>query len=83
LLEGEIISLSNDAISDENHGLVYLKRVLLNETQIMVNNKLVNLSPGMSVSVEVKTGQRRIIEYFQLKGTLPFNLAFVYNLIHA
>ena len=68
MLEGEIISLSNDAISDENHGLVYLKRVLLNETQIMVNNKLVNLSPGMSVSVEVKTGQRRIIEYFLIKG---------------
>ena len=64
LLEGEITNLSNDAISDENLGLVYLTRVLLKETQMMVNNKLVNLSPGMSVSVEVKTGQRRIIEYF-------------------
>lgn len=64
LLEGEITNLSNDAISDENLGLVYLTRVLLKETQMMINNKLVNLSPGMSVSVEVKTGQRRIIEYF-------------------
>ena len=64
MLEGEITNLSNDAISDESLGLVYLTRVLLNETQMMVNNKLVNLSPGMSVSVEVKTGQRRIIEYF-------------------
>lgn len=64
LLEGEITNLSNDAISDENLGLVYLTRVLLNETQMMVNDKLVNLSPGMSVTVEIKTGQRRIIEYF-------------------
>ena len=64
LLEGEITNLSNDAISDENLGLVYLTRVLLTETKMMVNNKLVNLSPGMSVTVEVKTGQRRIIEYF-------------------
>lgn len=64
LLEGEITNLSNDAISDENLGLVHLTRVLLNETQIMVNDKLVKLSPGMSVTVEVKIGQRRIIEYF-------------------
>lgn len=64
LLEGHITNLSNDAISDENLGLVYVTRVLLKETQMMVNNKMVNLSPGMSVTVEVKIGKRRIIEYF-------------------
>jgi hemolysin D len=28
-----------------------------------VEDKLVNLGPGMAVTVEVKTGSRRIIEY--------------------
>jgi hemolysin D len=28
-----------------------------------VEGKLVNLGPGMSVTVEVKTGTRRVIEY--------------------
>jgi hemolysin D len=30
---------------------------------IQVDGKPVNLSPGMAVTVEIKTGQRRIIEY--------------------
>jgi hemolysin D len=29
-----------------------------------VENKIVRLSPGMAVTVEVKTGTRRVIEYF-------------------
>jgi hemolysin D len=64
MIEGEIIDLSNDAISDENLGLVYLCRVLLKKTKMQIKNKWVNLSPGMSVMVEIKTGQRRIIDYF-------------------
>ena len=31
---------------------------------IQVENKTVHLSPGMAVTVEVKTGKRRVIEYF-------------------
>lgn len=30
---------------------------------IQVEGKQVRLSPGMAVTVEIKTGQRRIIEY--------------------
>jgi len=29
-----------------------------------LENKTVRLSPGMAVTVEVKTGKRRVIEYF-------------------
>jgi hemolysin D len=32
-------------------------------TQMQVENKLVNLSPGMAVTVEIKTGSRTIISY--------------------
>jgi len=30
---------------------------------MQVGDKLVNLSPGMAVTVEIKTGSRRIISY--------------------
>ena len=63
-IDAQIISISHDAISDENLGLVYMAKVLIKESQMEINNKLVNLSPGMSVTVEVKTGKRRVIEYF-------------------
>jgi hemolysin D len=41
----------------------YVARVSLDRTQMQVDNKLVNLSPGMAVTVEIKTGSRRIISY--------------------
>jgi hemolysin D len=31
---------------------------------MQVEDKWVNLSPGMAVSVEIKTGTRRVMEYF-------------------
>ena len=48
---------------DENLGLIYTSRVLLKQSAIQVGEKLINLSPGMAVTVEVKTGKRRLIEY--------------------
>jgi hemolysin D len=41
----------------------YAARVSLDRTQMQVDDKLVNLSPGMAVTVEIKTGSRRIISY--------------------
>jgi hemolysin D len=43
--------------------LMYAARVSLDRTQMLIEDKLVNLSPGMAVTVEVKTGARRIISY--------------------
>jgi hemolysin D len=37
--------------------------VLLNDAAIQVGDRLVRLTPGMAVTVEVKTGTRRLIEY--------------------
>jgi hemolysin D len=41
----------------------YAARVSLDRTQMQVDDRLVNMSPGMAVTVEVKTGTRRIISY--------------------
>lgn len=62
-IDAEIEDLSNDAVSNEQLGLVYATRVLLKNSVISVENRPVNLTPGMAVTVEVKTGQRRIVEF--------------------
>lgn len=43
--------------------LLYAARVSLDRTQMQIEGKLVNLTPGMAVTVEIKTGSRRVIEY--------------------
>jgi len=63
-LHGKITQVSSDAIQDEKLGLIYSTRVKLFKDTIRVENKRVRLSPGMAVTVEVKTGTRRVIEYF-------------------
>ena len=55
--------VSHDAIEDEKRGLIYATRVALDKNSIVVDGKLLPLSAGMSVNVEIKTGTRRVIEY--------------------
>jgi hemolysin D len=43
--------------------LIYAARVSLDRTQMDVEDKRVNLSPGMAVTIEIKTGSRSIISY--------------------
>ncbi|MBL1321723.1 MAG: hypothetical protein COA63_011785 [Methylophaga sp.] len=50
--------------ADEQLGWIYKAEVTMAKMDIQVKNKLVKLSPGMTVAVEIKIGQRRLIEYF-------------------
>jgi hemolysin D len=43
--------------------LVYAARVSLDEHQLKAGDRIVELGPGMAVTVEMKTGSRRIISY--------------------
>jgi hemolysin D len=43
--------------------LVYATRVSLDQKQLKVDGRPVELGPGMAATVEVKTGKRRIISY--------------------
>ncbi len=63
-LHGKITQVSSDAIQDDKLGLIYSTRVKLARDTLRVENKTVRLTPGMAVTVEVKTGTRRVIEYF-------------------
>lgn len=63
-IDAKVTQVSHDAVNDEKRGLIFPARVSLARSTIRVENKTVNLSPGMAVTVEVKTAQRRVIEYF-------------------
>lgn len=78
-LSGKVLGVSNDAIPagaqqqasaarqetahDTVGPLVFPMRVALNETSIHADGQDVALTPGMSVTAEVKTGDRRVLEF--------------------
>ena len=64
LIDGEVVHLSADAVVDETLGPVYPMKVRLAEERVRVGDRLVGLSPGMTVAAEIKTGKRRAIEFF-------------------
>lgn len=62
-IPGRVLSVSDDAAPVEKVGLVYPTRVSVDRPTIQVEGRPVTLSPGMAVTVEIKTGQRRVIEF--------------------
>jgi hemolysin D len=62
-IPGRVTHVSRDAIQDEKKGLIYSVKVTLDKASLAVEGKETFLSAGMSVNVEIKTGDRRIIEY--------------------
>jgi hemolysin D len=53
----------NESSEPANQELVYAARISLNHTQMQIDDRLLDLEPGMAVTVEIKTGSRRIISY--------------------
>ena len=64
VVKGVVKQVSPDAFEDKKKGLVYKIKVSMEKTHMLVHGKLVPLEPGMTCSVEIKTGKRRIIEFF-------------------
>ncbi|HRB81086.1 MAG TPA: HlyD family type I secretion periplasmic adaptor subunit [Nitrospira sp.] len=66
-IPGTVLTVSDDAVPVNKDkpadGLVFATRVSVARGTIPVEGKLVHLSPGMAVTVEIKTGRRRVIEY--------------------
>jgi hemolysin D len=63
-IRGKVLHISPDAVEDEKLGPVYKMKASLEKTTMLVDGKEVPIAPGMSASVEVKTGKRRVIEFF-------------------
>ncbi|MCH8686608.1 HlyD family type I secretion periplasmic adaptor subunit [Pedomonas mirosovicensis] len=62
-IEGVLEHISPDALQDEKKGLVYTARVRLKQKTITANGRTIPLTPGMAVQADIKTGERRIIQY--------------------
>ena len=58
-----VTHVSRDAIEDEKKGLIYSVKVALDKSTLDVDGRQVALTPGMSATVDIKTGTRRVIEY--------------------
>jgi hemolysin D len=54
---------ANATSEPKGQELTYAARISVDRTRMRVEDKTVNLSPGMAVTVEIKTGSRRIIGY--------------------
>ncbi len=53
----------NDSSEPKGQELNYSARVSLDRTKMQIDDRLVDLSPGMAVTVEIKTGSRTILSY--------------------
>ncbi len=53
----------NDSSEPKGQELNYSARVSLDRTRMQIDDRMVDLSPGMAVTVEIKTGSRTILSY--------------------
>jgi hemolysin D len=53
----------SDTSEPTGQELVYSARITLDQTQMQIDDRLVDLEPGMAVTAEIKTGSRHVIEY--------------------
>ena len=53
----------NETSEPKGQELNYSAGVSLDRTQMQIDDRMVNLSPGMAVTVEIKTGSRTILSY--------------------
>ncbi|MCX4274938.1 MAG: HlyD family type I secretion periplasmic adaptor subunit, partial [Candidatus Gastranaerophilales bacterium] len=64
MLEGVVTKISKDSVEDEKQGLIYDVFISPNTHSLQVDGNWQEISTGMGLSAEIKTGKRRIIEFF-------------------
>lgn len=64
VIDAEVVTVSDDATVDEKRGLIFRMQLRMAKNTIWVDGKEIRLQPGMAVTAEVQTGERRIIEFF-------------------
>jgi hemolysin D len=62
-VEATVDVVTADAVTDEKKGSYYPAILTLNQKDMDIDGKRVPLSPGMTLTAEIKTGKRRVIEY--------------------
>ncbi|MBF0182510.1 MAG: HlyD family type I secretion periplasmic adaptor subunit [Magnetococcales bacterium] len=62
-LTGKVMHLSRDSVEDKIQGLVYPVGIKLDQREMRIDGVLKPLSPGLTVTAEIHTGNRTILEY--------------------
>ena len=64
IIDAQVANVAEDATVDEKLGLIYRTKLVMEKNTILVDGREVPLLPGMAVSAEIATDQRRHIEFF-------------------
>lgn len=63
-VEASVQHLAQDAVTDPKTGVAQFPATLvLAQSRLNIDGKAVHISPGMNVTAEIKTGQRRVIDF--------------------
>jgi hemolysin D len=57
------LGTQNESSEPKGQELNYSARISLDQTRMQVDDRIVNLSPGMAATVEIKTGSRTVLSY--------------------
>src|SRR6185503_11518635 len=62
-MPGHVLHVAADAVGHERLGAVYPVRVGLVRASLDVDGRRIGLTPGMNVTVEIRIGERRVLDY--------------------
>lgn len=62
-IEGVVTNIAKSSILDEKLGEIYPVLIELKKDTMKIDDKNIKLIPGMTCSVDIKIGKRRLIEY--------------------
>ncbi|MBS9429666.1 HlyD family type I secretion periplasmic adaptor subunit [Photorhabdus akhurstii] len=62
-IRGKVAHVSKDAVKDEQLGLIFPAQIQMERSSIAMDEHEVPLQAGMSITAEIRTGERRVIDY--------------------
>ncbi len=75
-LDGTVISISPDTVTDEKGNTFYIVRVKSEKKHLGSDEKPLKIIPGMIVNVDIITGKKRVIDYLFKPMLKSFEHAF-------
>jgi hemolysin D len=63
-LDAVVKTVATEAVEDQQRGLIYRVLLTSDKDYFMVEDRKITLIPGMAVTAEIKTRQKRVIDYF-------------------
>ncbi len=62
-LDGKVVHIGADTVTDEKDNVYYTVRIQTKENHLLRNNEQLKIIPGMTVNVDIITGQKSVLDY--------------------